>query len=280
MRPLILATLFSTISYLSYSQNNLGGDTWNKIKANGEGKLVCLWNEAYGIVYKKDEVVKGVSVDILKDFTAYINAKYKVAISLEFIEEKSFSSFLEKTEKTPDILGVSSVSITDERKKKFLFTPHFLINPNVLVTNRNSQSLTRLEDLSTLYNSYKVRVVEGSIHDSYAKKLRDKYYPSLVIEYASSSRIIFEEMSKNNKMFTIIDFGEYLGASRSKKDLVRQNVELGFVDKMGFIMNKKSDWGNVWNEFLTDEYRKSSSYRKIIQENLGSSYLAEMQRPQ
>jgi ABC-type amino acid transport substrate-binding protein len=280
MRPLILATLFSTISYLSYSQNNLGGDTWNKIKANGEGKLVCLWNEAYGIVYKKDEVVKGVSVDILKDFTAYVNAKYKVAISLEFIEEKSFSSFLEKTEKTPDILGVSSVSITDERKKKFLFTPHFLINPNVLVTNRNSQSLTRLEDLSTLYNSYKVKVVEGSIHDSYAKKLRDKYYPSLVIEYASSSRIIFEEMSKNNKMFTIIDFGEYLGASRSKKDLVRQNVELGFVDKMGFIMNKKSDWGNVWNEFLTDEYRKSSSYRKIIQENLGSSYLAEMQRPQ
>jgi ABC-type amino acid transport substrate-binding protein len=277
MRPLIIIALINAISYFSYSQGNLGGDSWSKTKVNGKGKLVCLWNEAYGIVYKKEEAIKGVSVDILNDFTAYVNAKYKVTISIEFIEEKSFSRFLEKIEKTPDILGVSSVSITEERKKKLLFTPHFLTNPNVLITNRSAQPLTKLEDLATVYGSYKVKVVEGSIHDLYAKKLKDKYYPSLVIEYAPSSRIIFDEMSKNNAMFTIIDFGEYLGAYRSKKDLVRQNVELGFVDKMGFIMNKKSDWGSVWNEFLTDEYRKSSNYRKSIQENLGSSYLAVMQ---
>jgi ABC-type amino acid transport substrate-binding protein len=278
MRPLILIVfLISAVTYPSYSQGNLGVDTWSKAKANGKGKLVCLWNEAYGIVYKKEEKVKGVSVDILNDFIAFAKTKYNVTISLEFIEEKSFSNFLEKIEKTSGILGVSSVSITEERKKIFLFTPHFLTNPNVLITNRSALSLTKLEDLSTVYKSYKVTVVEGSIHDLYAKKLKEKYYPSLVIEYAPSSRIIFEEMGKNNNMFTIIDFGEYLGAYRGKKDLVRQNVELGFVDKMGFIMNKKSDWGGVWNEFLTDDYRKSSNYRKSIQENLGSSYLAEMQ---
>ena len=218
--------------------------------------------------------LKGVAIDILNDFVEYAKTTYKAELQVRFIEESAFDKFLGRVSKTENVLGVSSVSITDERKKVLKFTPTFLTNPNVIITHTSAPKLNDLNDLSTIFGDFKVKVVKGSIHDSYAKDLKSKYNPALVIEYANSSRAIFREMTHDSKLFTIIDFGEYLGAFRSKLQLVRQNVDLGLIDNMGFIMHKSSDWNVVWDQFLTDEYRSSTRYRKIISDNLGSVYLA------
>jgi ABC-type amino acid transport substrate-binding protein len=268
-----MAALLTTVSHDVSAQGT--GDSWSKVKSKGSGTLVCLWNESYGITQLDSKgVPDGVAIDILNEFTQYLKAKYNVEITLQYTEEKSFSTFLKKVSQTPNLLGVSGVSITEERKKTLKFTPYFLLNPNVLITHRDARPLAKLDDMATVYNGYRMKVVEGSVHANYAKKLKEAYYPDLVIEYASGSRIIFDEMKNNPKMLTIIDFGEYLGAFRNKKQLVRQNVDLGFTDKLAYVMHKDSDWITVWNEFLTDDFRKSTVYKKIIADNLGNTYLS------
>ena len=249
--------------------------SWTKVKTDQKGTLVCLWNEAYGIIYKdKNNELKGVCIGILNDFVEFAKEKYNAEITLRYEEEKNFGDFLKRVSTTPTVLGVSSVSITDERKKTLRFTNPFLTNPNIIVTGREAPKLTRLEDIGAVYKGFHVKVVEGSIHYVYAQELRRKHCQDLTIETAGSSRTILEEVAKSKNMFTIIDFAEYIGATRNKMNLVSQNVQVDFVDMMGFIMSQKSDWGPVWDEFLSKGYLKSSGYRKIILENMGSSYLA------
>jgi ABC-type amino acid transport substrate-binding protein len=272
----IFTFLFLVSFSLSYSQDQQ--DSWASIKRAQKGKLSCVWNEAYGIAFKDEKGnLKGVCIDILNDFKSFIKEKYSVDLQITFGEEKSFSKFLSKVEGEAYLLGVSSVSITDDRKKKFQFTPYYLSNPNVIVTHRDAPKLTALEDLGTVYKGYTLKVVSGSTHRAFANTLKTKHYPGLTITEATSSRDIFNEISGNKTLFTIIDFGEYLGAFKNKLPLSRQPVNLGVDDKLGFVMNKKSDWTGVWQEFLTDTYRKSPAYKKIIADNLGLAYLGMIQ---
>ncbi len=263
------------INFLAKGQSFSPAPSWKEVKGNKKGTMVCLWNHGYGLVYKADDGhLKGVAVDILKDFKSYVSTKYKTQLDFQFVEETSFSNFLKSVSDQPNVIGVSSVSITEDRKKFLQFSPPYLSNPNVIITHRSANNLTRIDEIAQLYKGCTLKVVEGSVHDQYAKRIRSQYFSDLTIQYASSSKLIFEEMEHDKKVFTIIDFGEFLGAYKDNKNLVRQNVELDLVDKMGFVFSKQSDWAAVWQEFLTDEYRSSTRYKQIISGNLGSAYLS------
>jgi ABC-type amino acid transport substrate-binding protein len=271
----ICSQVATTPMYAQSQTQTLNGDSWEKVKSNKKGTLTCLWNESYGIVYKNNNnELKGVCIDILGDFVVYVKEKYNTDITLKFVEEASFRNFLQRVSVTPNVLGVSSASITEERKRILRFTNPFLTNPNIIVTSKEAPKLARLEDLAVVYKGFRAKVVEGSNHHDYVKDIKKKYYPDLGIETAASTRLILEDIVKNKNMFTIIDFAEYVGATRNKLSVVRQNVQLDLVDKMGFIMSLKSDWGPIWNEFLSKEYINGIGYRKIVSGNMGSSYLS------
>jgi ABC-type amino acid transport substrate-binding protein len=276
MKSLFLTLCLVVIAIDTIAQAD--GESWQKVKASKTGTLMCVWNEAYGIAYKNDQgTLSGVCIDILEDFRLFAKEKYAVDLVIEFREEKSFAKFLVQIEKSQTLLGVSTVSVTEERKKKFRFSPYFISNPNILVAHRDAPKLMALRDISTVYKGFAVKVIAGSTHKDIALSLRTKYAPGLEIKEATASRDIFTEMKTNKNLFTIIDFGEYLGAYKNKFPIMRQPVDLQTDDKLAFIMGKNSDWEPVWREFLTDEYRKSARYKKIISENLGLAYLGMIQ---
>jgi len=80
-------------------------------------------------------------------------------------------------------------------------------------------------------------------------------------------------MLANPKVFTILDFSDYIDATRKNLPIKRQNINFGAPEEVGFIMSKQSDWDEIWKEFLTPDYRKSVRYRKIIADNLGANML-------
>ena len=82
-----------------------------------------------------------------------------------------------------------------------------------------------------------------------------------------------QDIQKNPKLFTVLDIIEYMNAMEKTRDIRKHDVDLGYADDLGFIMSKQSDWDIIWNEFLTTEYRNTSTYRKRIVENLGPSFL-------
>jgi ABC-type amino acid transport substrate-binding protein len=251
------------------------GDSWEKVKKSGSGTLTVVYSEQPGLIQNIDGKMKGVCVDILTDFSRYVKTKYGKDVTVKYAgEEKDFANFLKVVQTTPNILGVTNTSITEDRKKIMKFTPTFLTSRLVLLTNDKAPSIKSLNDLPKIYAGFDAEVITGSTHVKYMEKIKKDYYPDLKITYAPSSESIIKNLKVNTRMFSILDFTEYVGIIRRKLPVKRQEVELGDAEPLGFIMSKQSDWDIPWNEFLTPDYRKSVEYKKIIAENLGSTFLS------
>jgi ABC-type amino acid transport substrate-binding protein len=273
MKNLIPAFLL-LISITAFSQSK--GDSWAKVKSGGSGTLAILYYEQPGLIYKApDGKIKGVCVDIIVDFQKFVESKYGKKITIQYVgEETDFPKFLTTIQQTNNLLGVTNTSITEERKKIMKFTPTFMSNQVILLTNKNAPSIKSLSEIPVAFKGFTAQVITGSTHVPQIERIKREFYPDLVVEYVTSGDAIIKNLSTNQKLFSVIDFTEYIGVIRKKIPVKKQDIELGSSEPLGFIMSKQSDWDGPWKEFLTEDYRKSVRYKEIIAENLGSSFLS------
>lgn len=252
------------------------GDSWAKVKSTGSGTLAILYYEQPGLVFKApDGKLKGVCIDIISDFQKFIDTKYGKKITIQYVgEETDFPRFLSTVQQTNNLLGVTNTSITEERKKVMKFTPSFMSNQLILLTHKNAPVIKSLSEIPVVFKGFKAQVITGSTHVPHVERIKKEFYPGLVIEYVPSGDVIIKNLSANPKLFSVIDFTEYIGVIRKKIPVKKQDIELGQPEHLGFIMSKQTDWDGPWKEFLTDDYRKSVRYKEIIAENLGSSFLS------
>ena len=272
---LVVLAAFTFLSHSSFSQK-YQGDSWTTVKANGSGVLTVVYSEQFGLVYKdKDGKVKGVCVDILSDFTRYIKEKYGKTVTVKYAGEiPVFSVFLSTSQNTPNILGVTNTTITEDRKKILKFSPPYMSNRQVMLTNNKAPSITNLKELPSKLPDFSAQVIAGSTQVQYVEKIKADYMPSLKITQEENGPTIVKNLISNPKIFTIIDFTEFVDIVHKKLPIKRQMVEVGIVEELGFIMSKQTDWDVPLKEFLTADYRNSVGYRKIISENLGATFMS------
>ncbi|MBT1705468.1 substrate-binding periplasmic protein [Chryseosolibacter indicus] len=269
-------TILLTFISLTVKAQHYKGDSWASVKATGSGTLSVIYYEQPGLIYKaSDGKMKGVCADIVADFQKFITSKYGKQLKIEYVlGETDFPKFLRTVQNTDNLLGVTNTSITDERKKVMKFTPHYMSNQIVLLTNKNAPSIKSLKEISTTYKGYTAQVITGSTHVAYIERIKKEYYPEMKIEYNPSGDDIINNLSKNPKLLSVIDFTEYIGVIRRKIPVKKQEVDLGEAELLAFTMSKQTDWDLVWKEFLTNDYRNSVRYKEIIANNLGSSFLS------
>jgi hypothetical protein len=269
-----LFILFLLVTNLAFAQK-YKGDSWATVNSKGSGTLGVVYYPQPGLIYEEGGKVKGVCAEILNDFVAYVQTMYNKKVTVQYLgAENVYSDFLKVAQTTPDILGVTNVTVTEERKKLFKFTPAFLSNEETLITHKDAPTVESLQKIGTALNGYKAKMVVSSVHIKYIEQIKKNYMPSLEYSTGPSGAEILKEISTNPKLFTILDFTEYVDAARNKLPIKRQNVKVGELQELAFIMSKQTDWDKVWAEFLTPEYRKSEKYRKVIATNLGGAYLS------
>jgi ABC-type amino acid transport substrate-binding protein len=274
MRYLFIFSLLAA-SFVASAQK-YQGDSWSKVKSEGKGTLACVFYETPGLIFKDPETgkIQGVCADILKDFATFVKDKYGKDLTIKFVgQEQVFTNFLNESLKSPNVLGVANVSITEDRKKLMAFSPSYMKNPMVLLTHNSAPTLTDLSEISTKFAGFTAETITGSTHVKYISNIKDTYYPELKISYTTGGAIILNQLKTNTRLFTVLDFTEYFDAVKKRLPVKRHNVELGKAEELGFIMAKNSDWEPLWKEFLTKEYTSSIQYRKIIAENLGHAFL-------
>lgn len=268
--------VFMCIAISGFCQNT-DGDSWAKIKVSGSGTMAVLYATEPGIIYKDtDGSMQGICADILNDFVAFMATKYKKEIKVNYLkDEPNFPVFLQTIQNTSNLLGVSNTSITEERKKVLKFTPPYLKNITVLLTNQSSPAIKDLNQLNNTHANFSAEILKGSTHEQYIEKIKKEVAPKLKINYHVANESIFKNLSSNPRSFTILDVTAYVGLMNEKKyPIKRHEVNLKIVDEIGFIMAKGSDWDKPWQEFLTPEYRKSLRYKQIISKHLGPSFFA------
>ncbi len=251
------------------------GDSWAKVKSTGAGTLTVFYYEQPGLIYEEDGKVKGMCADLLTEFANFVQTKYNKKLTINYAgKEPVFTEFLAHAQNTKDVLGVTNVTITEERKKLLKFTPYFLTNPIVLLTHKDAPAIAGMAEVKEKLAGYSAEIIGGSTHVQHVEKLKKDYLPGLKVTYGPSGSEILKKVTANPKLFTILDFTEYIDATRKNLPVKKQNVDFGAAEELAFIMSKQSDWDEPWKEFLTPDFRKSVKYRKMIADNLGASFLA------
>jgi membrane-bound lytic murein transglycosylase MltF len=268
---LVIGLFIST----ALSAQKYQGDSWTKIKSAGTGNLAVVYYEQPGLIQEVNGKITGLCVDVLEDFATYLQTKYNKRVAIQYVgREVAFTDFLLAVQNNNNVLGVTNVTITEERKKILKFTPAFIANPVVLITHKDAPNLTDISQIKKTFVGYSTEIIAGSTHVKHMNKVKRDYWPDLNIVYGSSGQDIIKKITTNPKLFTILDFTEFVNANRKKMPVKRQNIELGAPEELAFVMSKQSDWDEVWKEFLTEDYRKSAKYRKNIADNLGSVFLS------
>ena len=273
-RSLIIALLLMPLSTVA---QKFKGDSWAKVKSAGSGNLSVVYYETAGLIQDVNGSPTGLCVDVLDDFVKFIDSKYKTKVSIKYLsKEPVFANMLAAAQNNDNVIGVTNVTITEERKKTFKFTPPFISNTVVLITHKDAPVVANLKDLPTQLDGFTSQIIAGTTHEQHINKIKKNFWPNLVVTFSPSNQDILKKITTNPKLFTIMDLTEFVDATRKRLPLKKQDLDFGSREELAFVMNKQSDWDVVWNEFLTDEYRKSAKYRKNIADNLGSAFLSVM----
>jgi ABC-type amino acid transport substrate-binding protein len=217
----------------------------------------------------------GICVDVLKDFVDFVTKKYNTKITISYVaKENGFQKFLSTVQAGDGVVGVSNVTITEARKKIMKFTNPYMRNPLVLISHKEAPSLKSLDELPTKFSGYSAEVVEGSTHVNVINKIKKERMPSLNIRQSPSGIEILKKINTEKTLFTLAEITDYVDAIRSKYEVKHHNIKLTEDEFLGFILPLSGDWDVVFNEFLTEQYRKGPAYKKIIRDNLGVTFLS------
>jgi len=155
------------------------GDTWSKVKSNG-GTLTVIYYEQPGLIYKDaaSGKMKGVCADILDDFAKFVQTEYGQKMEIKYAgKEQIFPNFMSITQNTPNILGVTNVTITEERKKVLKFTPSFMNNPVVMLTHSDAPNINNVSEIGTAMKGYGAKVISGSTHEKIVDRIKKENAP-------------------------------------------------------------------------------------------------------
>lgn len=267
----VYVAAFALISLCNCQAQNF--DSWEKVKKEGKGKLSIIYFETPGFFTVDKGQPKGLCPELLSNFVAFVKNKYEKDLTLDIVaEEKDFPTFLERVRSSPNLLGAGEVTITEDRKTSYKFTPPFLAMPLVLVTNKANPPIASLSDLKT-YFPYTLTKGSWSI---IVDRLQKKFSPSNKVTYLNEVKEILIKVGQTSGGYTAISLGVFLDASRRGMSVKMENVNLGNPEMIAMAMAKSSDWDAVWDEFLTEEYMKNPAYKKSIARNLGSVFLEKI----
>jgi len=172
---------------------NLKGESWQQVKSKGAGTLSAIYYSTPGLVYEEGGIMKGVCIDIMEEFRKFVKEKHGVDLKYKFLkQEQVFSKFIEGVKISENVMGVCNTSITSDRKKFLSFSPPYMNNPSVLLSNSEAPIIKDLKELSTTFADYKAIIIKGSTHENFINKIKNQYLFSfylLLFNHSSESII-------------------------------------------------------------------------------------------
>jgi putative glutamine transport system substrate-binding protein len=276
MKPnlvLLLALIANT--HLSFAQG-YSGDTWASVKSAKSGTISLAYVETPSFVYKdKSGNLTGICVDIMNDFVKWVNSTKGVQLTSRYLGDgTSFRGMYDKTKSaTGGVIGLGNVTITDERKKEVKFSPPFITNFAILTTQTSVPTLAKLEDISKTFSNFTAYIAKGTLNEKRIMDLKQKYYPAMKIETATTSQEVLEKVFVNANAVAYLDMAFYIEAVQMRKPIKRHPIGDKAAEQFGFILPLNSDWAGVLNEFFAANggYTNSKEYKTILIKHLGEA---------
>lgn len=268
---LILAVLPAAVFGQTYS-----GDTWASANAAKKGTISLTYVESPGFVYKDPSgKITGICADIIQDFVKWVKTTKGVDLQTKYVGDgSSFSNMYEKTKNgNGGVFGLGNVTITDVRRKEVRFSPPYITNSAILITQPGVATLQSLDELAAAFAGFTAYAAKGTLNEKRTLALKEKYYPAMKVVTTTTSQETLEKVFADPKGFAYLDMGFYIEAVQLKKPVKRHAVGDQSSEQFGIVMPIKSDWGPVIDEFFNADggYVSTKAYRDILVKHLGEA---------
>lgn len=267
-----LLCLFSSAVYAQ-----LQGDTFTNAKSTKKATWVITHSDSPGLAtINAAGKQEGVCFDIMTEFANYVKSKTGIEVTMKYqtVDANDFTAFLKNVKDGKGgVFGLSNTTITDERKKTYHFSPPFIKNVSMILSNSSVPDLTDFKSISTSFAGMKAITIKGSTNEARLLDIKKKYYPAMVVEYVPSFAKAIDRIASDPKTFTCQDFTYYLKAVQAGKQIKRHAIGDEDGEEFGIIMPLSNDWNPLLTEFMNSGFTTSVQFNKIITNHLGQSVL-------
>ena len=240
---------------------------------SAQDTLKINYQENYPMCYKTPSgELKGIEVEILGEYIKWMKEKKGISFVVSYRNDSNFDSLYSYVKKSStNVIGLGMATITDDRKKEVVFSPAYMKNVSVLVTNGNTSSISNnIEGKKTL-SKMNCLTVKNSTHSKYAIELQ-KQIPTLKINNVTDQQLLLKEINSNKINFgyvDIISFWYYVSKNQHYIKFQKQfNKENEFF---GYFFPKNFKYESTLKEFFESGFGFTSTktYHQILENHLG-----------
>lgn len=281
-KPISFPALFASFLFLGLvfdgfnASAQLKGDSFAEAKAKGVANVTFAFVETPGFAVQDGANVSGFCVDIMNEFSKWLKTEEGIELKPVYYDKNAqdFAGFMNTVKgSSGGVFGLGNITITEERKGTYHFSPPFISNIAILLTHKSVQNLSSLEDIAVGFRGMTMVTAKGSLNEKRLLSMRDTYFPDVPVKYLASNGEVLQEVARNEKAFTDLDFTYYLTALKQRMPVKRHPVGDETSEDFGIIMPKNSDWSPVVARFMESGFMESTEYRKMIADNLGQHAL-------
>jgi putative glutamine transport system substrate-binding protein len=231
--------------------------------------------------YTQSNSLMGVEIEILAEFAKWAQLRKGVKLDVKYTPFKKFEEFYKAVVSGNSfVIGAGTVAINEERKNDILFSPPYLNNVSILISNGSAETIYNKEEVAGKWKNMKGITTKESVHNRYMEELKKKHLPGMNIEMVKSPLEVTERVGQQANYIGYIDivtFWHYL--KKSNAFLKIQRIFTVNNEKFGFIMPKNSELQGLITEFFESGFgfTATKSYRDILEKYMGYEVISTVE---
>ena len=232
--------------------------------------LNLYWYTSKPFIYMdKGGDMVGIEPEMFYAFRDFMSEKGH-EIYLNWIKTNDFGHILEIIRDSTDVdaVGVSAMSITDDRRVYADFATPYLPDITVLVSSKGTPIVNSFDEMSNMMSSMDGITIRETKYESLLLSLKSQLGLSFDIIYITSDGNVLEGVGEAEGRFGFIDLPIYMLQVGNVEPVTRQNFFTIKGQGYSFILPKKSGWKKHIDAFIqSDAYVERIS--EIISRHLG-----------
>lgn len=251
----------------------LGGDSWQQVSEEGSGTLLISYSENRPFIYQNENSEwEGIEYELLLDFKEFIASNYQKDLTLEWQYLPTFESLFDTLRySTQPMLGLASLSITEDRKNQIHLTQAYLPDIEIIVTSNNLESSHNLGEFARMLKNSRALSVPNSTFERNILDLKENYFPNIFIQNVSSVDVLIDSIHSRDNLWGYISLPNYLISYRNNKQVVRQRFFAVENEGLAIGGTSTSDWHVPLNEYFNSS-RFSEKLDELISFYLGPTF--------
>ena len=207
----------------------------------------------------------------MESLKSYLKNKYGIELAIDWVNARSFENIYEQVKQTRQsgVFGWSYYSITPERKKEVQFSPPYMPDLNIVVTNPGEPVYATAQELTDKLKDMQAYTMSNTTMEEDVQSLKNNFYKDLKVDAKDDDYVIMKNISDDRRGFGYVPLSVYIVGLQKGIKVKRQNVLTTRREGFAAVMPLHSDWKQLMDEYFTTEefVSKASS---IVTKYLGS----------